>query len=521
MSNLIYPNLFLFLYDLRESLGENPEDLAKNQRIFAAKFLESPKSLRQSLFDSDTAFESDYLELLPKKPKKIERFPDSDKPFKGYYYPVRLNDTYGLLVGCSFAEDTTGHLTSCLADFKAKIEEKLKGQQATIGQSWLILAHLDNSNSNPEDIAKNCCQALNLGFNWKEDLQGQGRFLGGNLFELWQYQLLMHESIQENTPAPTLEQIQQNHHLIIALYPNAATAKQAAEEFNKSWLRLFCYRNKILWAYAQSRYLKQRLEENFTKIKKVSTLDLQKENLKQLRQTVIDAQNTLSNYTIDLNNFDYQIRTIEVNLLNYNRRLTTIQKRLSEIQVEAGNESLKTFMPVGFFSWLQASAASLPVPNDNQFLLTQFNNWKHPCDLKFLENFRDEAAKKYLLQLQKDYENLSSGLPLLQDLINSIRTITEIDQAQRDRTFQNTVAIVGVGLAVGSFVVSLEKLGENKDDPVRLFLDKSVPVPKFWLEPAIPLVYGLGLGIVAAALTWLVIRFWSRIASLGRKARSR
>src|SRR5919202_669480 len=513
MSNLIYPNLFLFLYDLRESLGENPEDLAKNQRIFAAKFPESPKSLRRSLFDSDTAFESDYLELLPKKPKKIERFPDIDKPFKGYYYPVRLNDTYGLLVGCSFAEDTTRHPTSRLADFKAKIEEKLKGQRATIGQSWLILAHLDNSNSNPEDIAKNCCQALNLGFNWKEDLQGQGRFLGGTLFELWRYQLLMQESIQENTPAPTLEQIQQNHHLIIALYPNAATAKQAAHEFNKSWLRLFSYRHKILWAYSQSRYLKQQLEKNFTKIQKISTIDLQKENLKPLRQTVIDAQNTLSNYTITLNNLNYQVRTIEVNLLNYNRRLKTIQKRLSEIQVEAGKESLKTFIPVGFFSWLQASAASLTVTDENQSLLTQLSNWQHPCDLKFIEKFNEYAANKYLLQLQKDYENLSPGLPLLQDLINSIRTITEIEQAKRDRTFQNTIAILGVGLAAGSFVASIAgqfpgagdtKAAEALKYPVGSTLSH-LGVPDPWLVPTTSIAISLGAAIAFGALTALVI----------------
>ena len=79
MNKLIYPNLFLFLYDLREGLGEDQEDLAKNQRIFAAKF---PEYLRQSLFNRDTAFETEYLELLA---NQVEKFPDSDKPYEGYY----------------------------------------------------------------------------------------------------------------------------------------------------------------------------------------------------------------------------------------------------------------------------------------------------------------------------------------------------------------------------------------------------------------------------------------------------
>ena len=37
MTDLIYPNLFLFLYDLREGLGESQKDLEKNRKIFLSK----------------------------------------------------------------------------------------------------------------------------------------------------------------------------------------------------------------------------------------------------------------------------------------------------------------------------------------------------------------------------------------------------------------------------------------------------------------------------------------------------
>ncbi len=91
MADLIYPNLFLFLYDLRESLGESPEDLEKNRQIFASKL---PENLHNVLFKLDGVIETEYLELLT---QRIEYFRD-DIPDEGYYYPVRLNDTYGLLI---------------------------------------------------------------------------------------------------------------------------------------------------------------------------------------------------------------------------------------------------------------------------------------------------------------------------------------------------------------------------------------------------------------------------------------
>lgn len=511
MSDLIYPNLFLFLYDLREGLGENKTNLAKNQRIFAAKF---PESLSQSLYSSDTAFEAEYLELLA---NQIEEFADSDKPLEGYYYPVRINDTYGLLLACSFAEDTTRYPTSCITKFKSKIEEKINNQKGTLGQTWLILAQLPNPTSNPEDIAKNCCQALNLGLNWERDLQGQGQLLGGTVFELCQYQLLMQESMQHSARIPTLEQIQQNQHLIITLYPDAATAKQAAT-FDRSWLRLFSYRHKILWAYAQSRYLKQQLKQDSTQIRAFAG-NINSGNLKLLRQTVVKSQRIIPQYSIKLNDLGSQERTIEINLLNYNKRLITIAEHLSKIQSKAGNKFLNKLLQNGVTDWLKTVSNSTICTNQTH-LLAQLANWQQPCDLKFFEKFSDEVAKKYQLQVQKDYESLSFDLQLLQDLINSIRAITEIDQAERDRTFQNGVAIIGVGLATGSLVGSLNKLGDAKNDPVRSVLSTSLRLQDPWLEPAIPLLYGMSAAVVAAVLTWLMIRLWSGLASLTRKMRS-
>ncbi|WP_293149286.1 MULTISPECIES: hypothetical protein [unclassified Microcoleus] len=497
MINLVYPNLFLFLYDLGEGLGEDSQSLTTNRENFAAKF---PTNIRSSLFNGDSVFESEYLELLT---NRFEGFTDSDKPFEGCYYPVRLNDTYGLLLGCSFKEDRTPHPVTCLAKFQAKIKEKLNNQYPNIGQTWLIVTEMENQNISPEEVAKKCCQSLNIGLKWERDLPGKGSFLGGSIFELSRYQLLM----QDSTPL-TIQQLQENIHLIIALMPSSDAAKKVWEDFNTELLPLFCYRHKVLWAYAQSRYLKQHLKKDFTVINQLVG-NIFSQNLKQLRTTVVDAQNILPKYTIKLNYLDAQIRTIEINAINYTRRIGTISDRLNQIQTQNGQNPIAQILPI--LSWFQsATATSNPTSTNPTPLLSQIANWQHPCDLKFLEKFSEDVEEKYQLQVQKDYANLSPGLQLLQDLINSSRAITEIEQAERDRTFQNTVGIIGAGLAVGSIVASIEIPTDEKDNFLNPYLNSAlstVDIPCAWLPFAIKITFSLSAalaaGLFTATLIWL------------------
>lgn len=495
MINLVYPNLFLFLYDLGEGLGEDSQSLTTNRENFAAKF---PTNIRSSLFNGDSVFESEYLELLT---NRFEGFTDSDKPFEGCYYPVRLNDTYGLLLGCSFKEDRTPHPVTCLAKFQAKIKEKLNNQYPNIGQTWLIVTEMENQNISPEEVAKKCCQSLNIGLKWERDLPGKGSFLGGSIFELSRYQLLM----QDSTPL-TIQQLQENIHLIIALMPSSDAAKKVWEDFNTELLPLFCYRHKVFWAYAQSRYLKQQLKKDFTVINQLVG-NIYSQNLKQLRTTVVDAQNILPKYTIKLNYLDAQIRTIEINAINYTRRIGTIGDRLNQIQAQNAQNPIAQILPI--LSWFQsATATSNPTSTTPTPLLSQIANLQHPCDLKFLEKFSEDVEKKYQLQVQKDYANLSPGLQLLQDLINSSRAITEIEQAERDRKFQNTVGILGAGLAVGSIVASIEIPTDKNDNFLNPPLDlalSTLHIPCAWLPFAIKITFSLSAALAAGLFTAILI----------------
>ncbi|MDJ1168698.1 hypothetical protein PMG71_04595 [Roseofilum sp. BLCC_M154] len=486
--NIIYPTLDLYLYDLRNGLGEDLSEIQDNRNLFQAKL---PEKLHTILFNKDTAFEAKYDPLLD---PPISKFGGNDGYIERCYYPVRLSDTYGLLFNCSSTNQTDPLPVNFVKTLKDYIERELKGQAATLGQTWMISGELPNeSNQSPRELAKLCYSYLIPNGNWDEDLSkgGEGRLHGGYVFELWNYELTMPErSINLKTEKPPLlTQIQKNIHVIIALYPDKKSAKKAVT-YVTDWMTLFSYRSKIMWSYGQSRYLKELINQDFIcinqSIQEMELASRKKVDLKKIQSILGQAQRTQSMYTMHGAKFQYQIKTIEVNLKNYNKRLHTIRQQL------LNNTPSLIFLP------------------------THANN--NCTDLNFLDKFSKIVQEQYLVQTQVDYDNFTPGSQLLEGLMNSIeslRVLVETDQAQRDRAFQHQVAIWGTALAVGSIVASVSEqfpivvvptvaATEENDAKQHLLspylLDMGVTDP--WLTPAISTV----MTILTTAIVALFIR---------------
>ncbi|NEP44648.1 MAG: hypothetical protein F6K35_37715 [Okeania sp. SIO2H7] len=133
-------------------------------------------------------------------------------------------------------------------------------------------------------------------------------------------------------------------------------------------------------------------------------------NLKLLRKTLVKAQSTLSRYSINLGYFDDQIRTIEINLLNYQRRLETIREK-------ATSKAVENLLPKNIPSPIsQLSQLNINGENIASILARIAHKPGVATDLKFMEKFPQEISDKYLRQVQKDYDNLSPNLKLLEDL---------------------------------------------------------------------------------------------------------
>ncbi|AOY80098.1 hypothetical protein BJP36_09320 [Moorena producens JHB] len=417
MSDLIFPTLDLFLYDLRDALNLTEAEKQEKQAKFRAKLP------ADSQF-SDPDLETKYLELLPKQ--KYYDFTTANDTLQGYYYPVRLNDTYGLQIDCSINNQTDPQTPECFARLRAEIEWRLQGETATLGQTWMLSGWLPKTSSKSyEYIAKSCyhvfqtaanwsqdlqgvstpesstkpekniaksgAQVFDKAGNWSQDLHGKGSLFGGEVFELWRYQPLN----------------QVNCHVIIMLFSDQESMEKAAELYT-DWMGLFSYRNKILWAYSQSRLIKKTLVAYYKQVEANQRL-ISDENASSFRDQTIaakldDIQNSLGNYTLDLPKLNFQNQIIEINLFNYQTRLEIINQKCQKLGAD--------------------------------------NN------LEFLETFSKEVKENYLLQVTKDYDIMEMALRLLETRLNAIRSQIELEKAERDRTFQTLVTVVGAGTAV-------------------------------------------------------------------------
>lgn len=477
-NQLIYPTVDLFLYDLRESLGQTQEiDLNRQrfwEKIYDSKFSqEKLKDRKQAEAKESEKQGTDYAELLGSR--EVKEF---ESPLDGYYYPVRLGDTYALQVDCSgekiLAENPGGDLkyqsnfsprtTEIVSSIRQAIvdqinhtqgEQKIaKDKQGTIGQTWLFLGQLAAEEQDPEKAAISCYDQLKLvhkpdwerNVSWEKGQKRKGKLFEATIFELWR-------------PPLQWQQLNQNHHLLICLFPHNKSVNSIRKEIGELYphlLRLFCFRNKILWAYSESRKLEAQLKTEFGKIQNIVEYlhkQIDSRQLEQLRKTLSETLATLSTYVTCLNDLYYQSHTIETNLENYKKRLKTIAK-------------------------LDGSS-----------------------DLEFLRKFSVFARDKYLQQVKTDHANLSPGVTLLENAIKTIEGIVQIEQTSSERRFNNTVAIAGVGLAT-SQVASAVILAQNNPS-------KEIP---FFLTSAFG--WSLATGIIAGLLTSLII--WKAIPRILR-----
>lgn len=475
MSELIYPTLDLFAYQLGEGLGDNQDEVKKRRDSFLKLLPQNLEKILTHIYDEELACENhEYMKLLEIAGKKTHAY-DFDKylnnyVLKGYYYPVRLNDTYGLLFDCSVDEKDIPQTLNSLRYLK----QQTKPLQGSLGKTWFISGIIPNLSIDHETLAKNIYKAFmledkpgHLTDKTYEDLIAKqwqyrkiGKFLKASVFEVWQ-------------PPPNWKSLEDNIHVLIFIYPNKQSMGDAAK-FYEDWMRLFCYRNKILWAYCETSHIRLKLKEGFRSIRETIDIINNKSELPQLKLILERNIQTYYRYIINLNYLEIQRGTIEINLYNYKEYLRYIDNYIK----------------------------------DN---LTKFGD----TDLKFLEDFSNIVQQKYITQAKKDYENLSPGVNILENQLNSIRGIVEIEQAETDRrletkntNFQNKVAVVGVGVATASLTTSV--ISPFVKDIYGLPSIKSLtykqPVPEPIFNMLLVLVLSTVLGVIAGWITQKVLQ---------------
>ncbi|MUG92357.1 hypothetical protein F7734_07770 [Scytonema sp. UIC 10036] len=464
---IIYPSIDLFLYDLKDGLGQDELKIDQNCRDFCHKIYnaldEESFEEKYKQIQKHKNTDADVIELLETRRKEFQ------SPLDGYYYPLKLGDTYALQVDYSGKEDANGRPNDSEQELddepflklKQEIEKQISYEVGTLGQTWLAWGKLTEkkSDSEIEKIAKNCYIQLVKNYNWDRDFIGKGQWFGGTIFELW----YCPENVGLTGKEFWEKFRRENHHVLIWLFPDDQSPDEMRQKLNSVYydlLRLFQYRHKVVWSYYQSRHQKYLLKKEYIEIQPSINLtsylsrQLQTNKLKlnQLQKILTDNLINLADYTIALNYLENQRRTIKVNLGNYKYRLDAMLKKY---------------------------------PGSNLDCLKFFSD-------------SDIYAQKYQRQIEADYENLSPGFTLLENLNSTIQGIINLEQTKSDRALDNTIAIASVGLAISGLTATV---ATAHNPPPKSYTDLS-----FLLSPA----FVLSIAFSAPFLIALLVRLFRR-----------
>ncbi|NEO30713.1 MAG: hypothetical protein F6K36_09825 [Symploca sp. SIO3C6] len=451
-NQLIYPTIDLFLYDLGNGLGQSSEKIDKNrQRFWQRIYQDNLNEQKLTQLQSEEGTFSSYIELLGTQ--RVEFF---KHPLDGYYYPVKLGDTYALQIDCAGKENDQDWEQLSTVEQLQQLKEIVLGHTYNLpgemGQTWLIWGKLASPSQDSETIAKEYYQALKIvpKPKWQRDCKGKGNFQGATLFELEQ-------------PDKTPDGFNRNYHIIICLFPYNRTEELIEKTIGKLYrhfIRLFHYRNKILWVYEQSRQLKDTLKKSYSTIQKIVNslsqhLTNSDINLKQLQQNLADALSISYYHESRLVYLHDQLSTIEINVKNY--------QSLTQVMAETDANS----------------------------------------DIVFLQRFGEFAQDKYLNQIKTDYQTLNAGLKSLDNFIKTIEGIINIEKTKNERTLNKTVAIASVGISTASLAAST--ITEQAED-----IAKTIPfIPRSQINlGAFGLSFFLSvlIGLLFAAITLLLLK---------------
>ncbi|MDB9314018.1 hypothetical protein PN462_12970 [Spirulina sp. CS-785/01] len=491
------PSLYCFSYQLYQGLViylENDDTSprsSKNQkevkinwieqeynRVFKAFGIDFQRFLRNSKLELKQPEKSGHLNLLfsPKSSqrKRQKNFKFSDQNFKGFVHPKVIHDTYAFNLRIAYPEEF-GQDQYTLADLQKLnphncFQPHAQTTSGYLGQTLLLTTYLNQTPPqnlrNLDKLAQDCW--LNFfGLHHPEKIAQFPRLyrvyhlFGGYLYEY-------------GNPEDRLTENPYGHLLIWFFFDGSST-----EILSRCYWQLpelFLYYHKIKNTFQDSRIFYQKADKIVNENEKHLTRfdvhyiqggkeSLSDEDLSHLKRTLKTLLKTSLAYSQQLRNLEYARNTIAINSKNYQATLNHIEQ-LAQAPVEA------------------------------------------------FRVFADKEAIAFQDQIHADLNYFKQGSSLLDKAIASLRGLVEIDQAERDRQWQNyekqeqkrqedaekdlqdNIQAIGVGVASGAIVASSSGvITETWVWPNNEKIDPPIPLP----HPFLIAVFGSSL---IAFLCW-------------------
>ncbi len=269
-----------------------------------------------------------------------------------------------------------------------------------------------------------------------------GDYLGVKLYEFWRA-----------SEDKKWENIQANSHLLLVLYPDRETFK-AGWGFYQQWQQVLWGRHQIIRAYHNSQLLITQLMEGYQQVEAIA--DYSGLSLYRLK-TIMDS---LGEVISQFNALEMNLHLIETTVARYD-------KYCHQLEHDADGLGL--------------------------------------TDLKLLKNFSQGVKEIYLPQIQAEINQFRLKLERVEDLTQTLGSLVEIRQAQRDRTLKTALGIVGVGLGTGCIVAvasSNHLPGMNKFPLVNSGTGSGLPGL---------LLFSVICGGVASLVTFLAVALWQKV----------
>ncbi|WP_017303977.1 hypothetical protein [Spirulina subsalsa] len=382
---------------------------------------------------------------------------EGQNSLKGRIYPLWIEDSYALGLNIRYpqGEGVDAVAIDDLKNFNPASCFARQTISSNLGQTVLITGFLNQEQQRKKTkelrkLADECYRiftGLNQSVSPPQELPfyKTGKLFGSPIFE---YGVPCHED--------------PNGHILIWFFFSESTSENFIDCYQQ-FTDIFCYRNKVIKAYENSQLDYQQgiqickdLEQDIAEIKNFSNdATLREQELQNLKLKLKHLLKTALDYSQILRNLEYNYNSIKINMENYQEKLSEVVQRLQKL-----------------------------------------GHWRN-ADLVFLEEFYQQDCPKYQAQIQANLFYLRHGLQLLDQAIATIRGITEIDQAERDRTLHTLILVIGVG--VGTGVIFAQNFS-HPETPT----DDNPPTP-----PALQTFsYSLGVGLSFALLTYLCRRFW-------------
>ncbi len=410
--------------------------------------------------DTSLASQQTYIELL--QPQRFLSF-QADSGSKHSYlaatvYPVQLHDTYALDLTLHYANEDTVVEVKDLSQLNPNGCLLPRQIQPSLGQTLVLLAEPTEIPCDYRALANECVEALLQGLDYPSLESATGgqlpclsRVAEGELFSS---PIFEYEVISGGIQSP----LEQCHILVwFNVYPEKTLPLAQKAEL---WLvQLLCHRSKILYAAYSAQVSSNQARQLYNQLEKKTYIfdnlsSKSEQQLGELKALVNDAPPIAFKFSRYLRNIKDYGTTISANTQSYAARLENIR--------------------------------ALSLSGD---------------DLGFLQKFYNRDCKHFYEQIQVDLKYYEPGMNLFEQMITTIRARVEIEQAQRDRSLERTIQILGVALGTGGLVASSFN-----------HIDKSFALP--WspnstntLHPVtVTLFWSFLVALILGGVTWWLTR---------------